>query len=466
MTPPGSPALSPLRVRFAPSPTGLLHVGNARTAILNGLFARSCGGTMLLRLDDTDTARCRAEYAAGIEQDLRWLGLGWDAFARQSERGGRYEAAVQRLKDSGRLYPCFETEAELELKRKVQLSRGLPPIYDRAALRLDAAQVAEYQARGASPHWRFRLEDDAVSWQDLGRGAVHFAAGHLSDPVLMRGDGRPLYTLSSVVDDIELGVSHIIRGVDHVANSAVQIQLFAALGAEAPQMAHVPLMVGADGHSLSKRLHSLSLADVRAAGVLPRALVLYLAGLGRAHMWSPEAGLAELAAQFSFADYGRAAPRFDEAELARVNQRVLRTTGMDELHASLVAMGKDVTDMPSAEIWAMMRSHIHDLNEIGDWLAVYGAADWLAEDAVQGLEPAERRWLVQAAAQIPQTGFAHRDAYRDWVANIEQTSGQRGKALFRPLRLALTGRLKGPELGELVCHLPPDIIRKRLLHAK
>jgi glutamyl-tRNA synthetase len=310
-------------VRFAPSPTGLLHLGNARTALVNWLFARKEGGRFLLRLDDTDRERSTAEYAAAIERDLRWLGLDWDAFHRQSDRFGQYDAAAARLRESGRLYPCFETPEELELKRRLMQARGRPYVYDRAALALSEAERAERLARGERPHWRLKLAHEPIVWDDLVRGRVEFHGANLSDPVLIRADGVPLYTLSSVVDDAELGVTHIVRGEDHVANTAVQIELFEALGAQPPAFAHLALIADAGGEMLSKRLGSLSLAGLREEGIEPMAVNSLLAKLGTSDAVEPRLAPGDLVAEFDLAKFGRAQPRLDPAELLVLNAKLL-----------------------------------------------------------------------------------------------------------------------------------------------
>ena len=312
-----------MKLRFAPSPTGRLHVGNARVALVNWLFARQGGGSFLLRMDDTDAERSTEAFAQGIEEDLTWLGLAWAEFARQSDRTDRYDLAAERLKEAGRLYPCYETPDELSLKRKAQLSAGRPPIYDRAALKLSEADRKALEAEGRRPHWRFKLEHAAIDWQDLVRGPQHFEGDKLSDPVLIREDGRPLYTLSSVVDDAELEVSHVIRGEDHVANTAVQVQLFQALGARVPGFGHLPLLMDAQGKGLSKRLGSLSLEALRGEGLEPITINAYLAALGTPD--APEAALTleDLAASFDIARYGRAAPKFDPSDLDLLNARIL-----------------------------------------------------------------------------------------------------------------------------------------------
>src|SRR5262249_47544255 len=299
------------KVRFAPSPTGRLHLGNARTALVNWLFARKTDGRFLLRLDGTDRDRSREEFAQAIEADLEWLGLDWDQRERQSARLERYAGAADRLKTAGRLYPCFESAEELDLKRRLAQQRGQPWIYDRAALASPAAEIARRTAAGETPHWRFRLEHRTIAWDDLVRGPTEFQGAHLSDPVLVRADGMPLYTFSSVVDDAELGVSHVIRGEDHVTNTAFQIQIFEALGATVPAFAHLSLIMGKGGEALSKRMDSLSLATLREGGIEPMAVNSLLAKLGTSDAVEPRADLAALVEEFDFKKFGRAQPHLD-----------------------------------------------------------------------------------------------------------------------------------------------------------
>lgn len=423
------------KVRFAPSPTGLLHVGNARLALVNWLFARHAGGVFMLRLDDTDLERSRAEYAEAIERDLGWLGLDWDEFARQSDRLDRYEAAVERLKAAGRLYACYETPEELGLKRKLQQSQGRPPVYDRAALKLSDADRAKLEAEGRRPHWRFLLEDAAVEWVDLARGKVHFEPGHMSDPVLIREDGHPLYTLSSVVDDGELGITHVIRGEDHVANTAVQAQLFLALGFEVPGFAHLPLLMGDDGKPLSKRLESLSLKALREEGLEPGAIRGYLAHLGTAVAATGEEELADLARGFDIAGFGRAAPRFDRKELDHLNARVLHHLPFAEVQDRLGFEGADES------FWEAVRPNIERLADAAEWWRI------LHGDVSPVIENAE--FCAQAAELLPPEPWGE-DSFKAWTSAVTGATGVKGKGLFMPLRLALTGMDHGPELKVLL----------------
>lgn len=428
----------PVGVRFAPSPTGRLHVGNARIALVNWLFARKHGGTFLLRLDDTDLERSKQEHAEAIGRDLAWLGLTHDRFARQSDRMDRYALAIGRLKAGGRLYPCYETPAELELKRKSRLARGLPPIYDREALILTDAARARLEGEGRRPHWRLKLAAGDVDWDDLVRGPCHFQGAHLSDPVLVREDGRPLYTLTSAVDDIELGIDHVIRGEDHVANTAVQIQLFQALGGPVPAFAHLPLLVDAAGGALSKRIGSLALEGLRAEGIEAMAVNSLLAHLGTADPVEPFLRLDDLVAGFDFKRFGRAAPHFDPRELEQVNAKLLHLTPYADVKERLAALGLGEC---GERFWLAVRGNIRRLSDAGDWWAVCRGAIAPALDDPE---------LTRAAAELlPGEPWDDR-TWSQWTGAVAAATGRKGKALFMPLRRALTGRDHGPELKSLL----------------
>jgi glutamyl-tRNA synthetase, bacterial family len=339
-------------VRFAPSPTGLLHVGNARVALINWLFAKAHGGYFLLRFDDTDRERSRPEYVDGINEDLLWLGLAWDKKAFQSRRLDRYAAAAETLKAGGRLYACYETPEELEYKRKRLLARRQPPVYDRAGLRLTPAERRKAEAEGRKPHWRFKLEHHTVRWDDVVRGDSHVECASLSDPVLIRADGTFLYTLPSVVDDIDFAVSHVLRGEDHVTNSAPQIQMFQALGAAAPAFGHLPLMTDISGAGLSKRLGSLSLRDLRGQDIDPMAVNSLLAKLGTSDAIEARASLEQLIDEFDIGHFGRATPKFDPVELGHLNARLLHAMPFDEARPRLAAIGLGDA---SAAFWEAVR---------------------------------------------------------------------------------------------------------------
>ena len=439
-----------VRVRFAPSPTGRLHVGNTRQALVNWLFARANGGEFLLRLDDTDSERSTAAYAEGIETDLSWLGLTWDVFARQSDRLDRYDAAAERLKVDGRLYPCYETEEELALKRKALLSAGKPPVYDRAALALTDADRAAKEASGLRPHWRFKLQHDVVAWTDLVRGDSRQDMASQSDPVLLRADGRPIYTLASVVDDIELGVTHILRGEDHVTNSAAQIQLFQALGAEPPELGHLSLIVDAEGKGLSKRLGSLSLEALRADGLEAMAVNSLLAGLGT-NETVVATSMDALISGFEIGRYGRATPRFDPAELFAMNAKVLH-----ELPHAAVADRLEGLGVGGGEaFWLAVRGNLAKLVDAAEW--------WHVVD--QPLDPVileeDRDFCSGAVERLPE-GTPTDETWGAWTGALKQETGRKGKALFMPLRRALTGRERGPELGGLLPFMGRERITARL----
>ena len=434
--------------RFAPSPTGLLHVGNARTALVAWLFARHAGGRYLLRLDDTDDERCRPEYASAIERDLAWLGLDWDDRARQSDRTARYDEAIAKLKADGRLYRCYETPEELSLKRKSLLSRGLPPIYDRAALNLNISEQTVFKDQGRQPHWRLKLDHTAIDWTDLVRGPVHFEGRDLSDPVLIRADGRPLYHIGSVVDDIDLAITHVVRGEDHVANTAMHIQLFQALGAEPPEFAHLPLLADAAGKSLSKRLGSLSLETLRdEEGLEPMAIASLLGRLGTSDPVEPLHDIAALVSGFDFGKFARGTPKFDPEDLKRLNARLLHDTPFETVTGRLSELGLAEID---AAFWAAVRPNLTRLTDARDWWQV----------AKGPIEPVvdDPSFLSEAAELLPSEPW-DQATFGAWTAAVKTATGKGGKALFRPLRLALTGREHGPELKMLL----PLIGRKSVL---
>jgi glutamyl-tRNA synthetase len=422
--------------RFAPAPTGRLHVGNIRTAIHNWLWARRHGGRFLLRLDDTDAARSDEAHAKGIREDLAWLGLAPDEEHRQSARFHRYEAALERLREAGRVYPAFETPQELELKRKVALGRGLPPVYDRAALRLGEAERRALEAEGRRPHWRFRLDRDRpIEWDDLVRGPQRFDPASLSDPIVRREDGSWLYMLPSAVDDVELGITHVVRGEDHVANTALQIQMFEALGAAPPAFAHEALLVGSEG-KLSKRLGSLGADMLRDAGIEPLALVAMLARLGTSRPVEPVADAGPLIESFDFATFGRAPARFDVDELAQLNARVVHRLPFDRV-ADRVPHGLAAAD------WEAIRPNLRTVAEAGDWWEIL-------HGAVEAKAAAEDRPLISAALEAAAALDWSGQPWPQLVAALKASTGRSGKALFLPLRRALTGRDSGPEMAALL----------------
>jgi len=421
--------------RFAPSPTGTLHVGNLRTALHNWMFAQKQGGRFLLRIDDTDAERSEEAFVEAIRADLTWLGLTPDGEERQSARFDRYEGRFEELKAAGRVYPAYETAQELELKRKVLLGRGLPPVYDRAALALTDEDRAKLEAEGIRPHWRFRLDHDAmIEWDDMVRGPQRFDPKTMSDPVVRRADGSWLYLLPSVIDDIDMAISHVVRGEDHVSNTATQLQMFAALGDEAPRFAHEALLTGSEG-KLSKRLGSLGIAHFREIGIEPQALIALLARLGTSDPVEPFADSAPLIESFDFTRFGRAPARFDEEELAQLNARIVHQLGYDAVRDRLPA------GMTEAG-WDAIRPNLSTIAEAADWWSV-------VEGPIAAAIAEEDRPFLAQAAEVATT----LDWTNPWPAltgALKEATGRKGRALFLPLRLALTGREHGPDMAALL----------------
>ncbi|WP_422059476.1 glutamate--tRNA ligase [Sphingopyxis sp.] len=428
--------------RFAPSPTGTLHVGNVRTALHNWLWARKHGGRFLLRIDDTDLERSKEEYVDAIRADLAWLGLDIDGEERQSARFALYEAEFETLKAAGRVYACYETPEELDIRRKVLLSRGLPPVYERKA---DDAPVPA----GIAPHWRFRLDHDApIEWTDMVRGDQHFEPKNMSDPVIRRADGSWLYLLPSVIDDIAMGISHVVRGEDHVSNTATQIQMFEALGAAPPAFAHEALLVGTEG-KLSKRLGSLGMASLRDDGIEPIALVALLARLGTSDPVEPVTSPAPLIESIDFARFGRAPARFDEGELALLNQKILHHTDYAAVAARLpIAIGE--------ARWNAIRPNLMRVAEAGEWEAVFDGPF-----APPATEEADSAVLAAAAAAAPSIDWSA-DPWHALTGAVKDATGAKGRALFLPLRRALTGRDHGPDMAELLPLIAKDQAVARL----
>ncbi len=443
-----SPAMT--KVRFAPSPTGLLHVGNVRTALINQLFARKSGGAFVLRIDDTDLERSKPEYEAAIQEDLAWLGFEIAQKHKQSERFARYDAATETLKSEGLLYPCYETGEELERKRKLQRAQGKPPVYDRAALDLTKKQIADLEAEGRKPHWRFKLSHDAVSWTDLVRGASSIDTASISDPILIRDDGSYLYTLPSCVDDVEMGITHVVRGEDHVTNSGAQIEIFQALGGEPPAFAHTPLLVGADGEKLSKRLGSLSIAQFREAGLEPMALCSLLAKIGTSDPVAVEPSMQALADAFDFAKIGRAPARFDEAELKRLNAQLLHDMDYAAASDRLAALGVGGGEA----FWTAVRANLETLDDAAAW--------WRVVEGPIAPEIEDADFAAAAAEALPD-GPYDSESWGVFTAAVKDKTGAKGKKLFMPLRQALTGQSRGPEMGPLFALIGPDKAKARLM---
>lgn len=439
-----------VRVRFAPSPTGRLHVGNIYIALHNWLFARKAGGEFLLRLDDTDLERSTEDFAEGIKTDLTWLGLTWNLFDRQSVRLAIYDAAADKLRASGRLYACYETAEELSLKRKIQLSQGKPPIYDRAALKLTDADRARLEAEGHKPHWRFKLEPKDVRWDDLVRGSQHVDETSQSDPVLVRESGTYLYTFTSVVDDIAFGISDVIRGADHVTNTATQIQIFEALGAKAPRFAHLPLLIDAAGEGLSKRLGALSIGQLREQGLEPMSINAYLARIGTGDAMVPARILDELVAGHDLGKFGKSSPRFDPEELRHLNAKLLHHLPYAEARAHLSALGLGHIE---EAVWDAARANVEKVEDVAAWQAVVrGPLGPLIADPE----------FARAAADLLPPEPWDAETWGAWTNAVKTATGRKGKELFMPLRLALTAAEHGPELKLLLPLIGRDRALKRL----
>ncbi|WP_158809474.1 glutamate--tRNA ligase [Beijerinckia sp. L45] len=426
-------------VRFAPSPTGRIHIGNARTALLNALFARKTAGRFILRFDDTDAERSRQEYVEAIGVDLRWLGVEPDVTVRQSERFALYAEATERLKAMGRLYPAYETADELDRRRKRQQARSLPPVYDRAALALTAEDRAKLEAEGRRPHWRFKLETGIVTWTDLVRGESRIDCSSLSDPVLIREDGTYLYTLPSVVDDIDLGVTHVIRGEDHVTNTAVQAQLFAILGGTIPIFGHHNLLTTATGEGLSKRSGALSLGGLRDVGIEPLAVAALAVLTGSSDAVHPVESLDALAAIFDFSHISRNPARFDPAELAVLSARTLHGLPFVAVEGRLAAVR--IAGAMAEPFWLAVRGNLETFGDVIKWWRVIeGPVPPVTEDP---------DFLAEAEILLPQEPWDF-GVWAVWTAAIKAKTARKGKALFHPLRLALTGSETGPELAALL----------------
>lgn len=440
-----------IRVRFAPSPTGFIHIGNIRTALMTWLFAQKMGGYYLLRIDDTDQERSKPEYEASIYDSLTWLGITWDELAHQSKRLDRYNVLIEQMKQAGRLYACYETPEELALKRKSQLAQGLPPKYDRAALNLSAEQKAKYEAEGRKPHWRFKLEMKAIEWDDLIRGPVSFDANDMSDPVLIREDGTPLYHLCSVIDDLDFGITHIVRGEDHVSNTAMHIQMFEALGAKPPEFAHLPLVSDAEGGKLSKRLGSMSIRDLRdEVGLEPLAISSLLARLGTSEPIEAFNTYKPLIDTFDFKKFSRGTPKFDPDELIRLNKRIIHQMTYGEVQTRLAKMGLEQLD---ETFWNAVRANLEKVTDIKEWWDVAkGPVTPRVEDD---------SFASKAIELMPAEPWS-KETWKQWTDAIKGATGRKGKELFMPLRQALTGMDHGPELGDLLPLIGAEKAKARL----
>lgn len=442
-------------VRFAPSPTGKLHVGNVRTALINWLFAKGQGGKFILRIDDTDTERSTSAYEAGLKEDLEWLGLSWDETFNQSARFEKYDEAVAQLRKMGLLYPCYETPEELERKRKIALSRGRPPVYDRAALSLTDDEIKAFEAEGRTPHWRFRLSGNRAEWTDLVRGPQGIDTSSVSDPILVRGDGSYLYTLPSVVDDIEYNITHVVRGEDHVTNSGAQIEIFNALGGKAPDMAHTPLLIGADGQGLSKRFGSLSMDQLRERGIEPMAITSLLSKLGTSDNVEIRTSLGTLCEEFSFDKIGRAPARFDETDLEKLNAGLVSQMDLSEASDRLA----EIPELKSCDnlnlFWETVRGNIATVQEAEVW------AKALFTEITPVIDDEDADYIAIAGGSLP-SGAPDSETWGIWTTALKAETGRKGRGLFMPLRKALTGQERGPEMDKVLMLIGEDRARARL----
>ena len=427
--------------RFAPSPTGYLHIGNLRTALFNYLIARKAGGQFILRLDDTDGERSKPEYVDGIKADLDWLGLHWDRVERQSERLERYAEQAEALRAAGRFYECFETPSELELKRRKQLNMGRPPVYDRAAMGLDDAAREKLRADGRAGYWRFRLDHERIEWADGILGDLSIDAASVSDPVLIRADGQVLYTFASSVDDMDMGITHVVRGADHVTNTATQVQIIAAMGGTPPAFAHHSLLTGPQGEALSKRLGTLSLRDLRAQGVERMALLSLMARLGSSQPVVLAESLDEIADGFDLAQFGAAPTKFDTADLWPLTRQHIQRLPFAAVADRIAALG--VPQEIAPRFWEVMRENVDRLDDLGDWWAL------CRDGAAPEIAPEDAEFVAKALTMLPPRPWGP-ETWRDWTGAVKAATGRKGKALFMPLRKALTGRGHGPDMADLM----------------
>ena len=438
-----------VKVRFAPSPTGFLHIGNFRTALVNFLFARKEKGHFMLRIDDTDHERSSLEFEKAIIEDLSWMNFKWDSLEKQSNRLKRYDEALETLLDKKRAYACYETAEELSLKRKAQLSSGKPPVYDRSSLRLSDSDVADLKSKGKKPHYRFLLDHSEVIWNDLIKGGSKYHMSSLSDPVILREDGRVIYTLASVVDDIDFDITHILRGEDHMTNSAAQIQLFEALGSAAPNLGHLSLLTDISGAGLSKRLGSLSLKDLRNEGIHPMAISSLLSKVGTSDPVEIKKEIETIILYFDINKFGKSKSKFDKNELSLLNSKIYQLIDFEEIDEDLKKMNISITK----EFWNLIRGNIALLKNVKDWWDIcFGTIDSIIEN----------QDFLDSALEVLPTDQFNEKTWSTWTKKLSQKTGKKGKELYMPLRLCLTGQNKGPEMADLILMMGRDKVIKRL----
>ena len=439
--------MSEIKVRFAPSPTGFMHIGNTRTALFNWLLAKKLGGKFMLRIDDTDRLRSKKEYEDAMRESLVWLGFKWSEEARQSARFDRYNEVKEKLMAEGRIYACYETPEELEIKRKRAMAKGLAPVYDRQALHYTAEDLAKFKAEGRKPHYRFKLLDGVIEWDDIVRGHCRYEAEKLSDPIIIREDGSYLYHLPSCIDDRDFGITHIVRGEDHTTNTASQIQMFEAIGGKVPTFAHLPLLTGTEG-KLSKRLGSLGVRELKAEGVEAMAICSFLAKLGTSDAIEPYYSLDELAASLDFTKLGRSQPKFDEEELKHFNTKVVRS-----MPYSLV---KDRIDADET-FWNDVRANLDVVDDVKIW------EDICHKEVTPIIED---KALTDLAAELLPAETWTENTFNEWMSILKAQSGKKGRELFHPVRKALTALDNGPELKTLLPLIGYEKAKKRLLGQK
>lgn len=438
-----------VKVRFAPSPTGFLHIGNFRTALVNFLFARKEKGHFMLRIDDTDHERSSLEFEKAIIEDLSWMNFKWDSLEKQSNRLKRYDEALETLLDKKRAYACYETAEELSLKRKAQLSSGKPPVYDRSSLRLSDSDVADLKSKGKKPHYRFLLDHSEVIWNDLIKGGSKYHMSSLSDPVILREDGRVIYTLASVVDDIDFDITHILRGEDHMTNSAAQIQLFEALGSAAPNLGHLSLLTDISGAGLSKRLGSLSLKDLRNEGIHPMAISSLLSKVGTSDPVEIKKEIETIILYFDINKFGKSKSKFDKNELSLLNSKIYQLIDFEEIDEDLKKMNISITK----EFWNLIRGNIALLKNVKDWWDIcFGIIDSIIEN----------QDFLDSALEVLPTDQFNEKTWSIWTKKLSEETGKKGKELYMPLRLCLTGQNKGPEMADLILMMGRDKVIKRL----
>ena len=437
------------KVRFAPSPTGYLHIGNFRTALINFLFAKNKNGHFMLRIDDTDDERSLKKYEDAIKEDLSWVGINWDSLEKQSSRLSYYDQALQKLLDKKRAYPCFETAEELSLKRKKQLSSGKPPIYDRSALNLSDSDIADLKAKGRSPHYRFLLDHKDVNWNDLVKGDSQYNMSNLSDPVIIREDGRVIYTLASVVDDIDFEVTDILRGEDHMTNSAAQIQLFEALESSPPNLGHLSLLTDISGAGLSKRMGSISLRDLKDEGFQPMAISSLLSKVGTSDAVEIFRDINQIISDFDISKFGKSKPKFDKNELRGLNSKLFKMLDFSDISNQLKKFNFKI----SSDFWELVKGNIENLEELELWWnIIYG-----------NIEPKynDENFLNTALETLPEGNF-DKNTWTNWTSILMKETGRKGKELYNPIRMCLTGQNKGPEMATLVFLMGREKVLERL----